>query len=233
MIGLAFSGGKDSLACLYLNKDRLDDIIVLWVNTGKNYPETLETINKVKAMCKTFIEIKSARDAQNELYGLPSDIIPFENTLFAQDVTGKTEIKIQSYFQCCYENISLPLMRKVKELGITELISGKRNDEGHVSSHHDGDIVDGVRHSHPIEDWSDAEVLEYLEFHMTIPEHFKFKHTSLDCYDCSAYIKDTKDIAEWAKIKHPDLYAKKVIRIKQVKDTLNKAMEIYQCQHYQ
>ena len=33
MLGLAFSGGKDSLACWYLYRDQ--NPIVLWVNTGK------------------------------------------------------------------------------------------------------------------------------------------------------------------------------------------------------
>jgi 3'-phosphoadenosine 5'-phosphosulfate sulfotransferase (PAPS reductase)/FAD synthetase len=143
-------------------------------------------------------------------------------------VTGKTEVKIQSYFGCCYDNITAPLMAKVKELGITELISGKRNDEHHKSSGKDGDVVDGVKHIHPIENWSQEQVLSYLHDNMTVPTHFYFNHSSLDCYDCSAYLKDTQDVFEWSR-KHPELHAKKVIRIQQVKDTLNKAMEIYSC----
>ena len=62
MIALAFSGGKDSWACLHLMQDKID--VVLWVNTGKNYPEALESINLAKSMSKSFIEIKSDRDAQ-------------------------------------------------------------------------------------------------------------------------------------------------------------------------
>jgi phosphoadenosine phosphosulfate reductase len=225
MIALAFSGGKDSLACLHLNKDRLHEITVLWVNTGNNYPDTLETINQVKSMCTSFIEIKSARDAQNDVYGLPSDIIPFENTKFGQNVTGKTETLIQPYFACCYDNITKPLMDKCKELGVTELISGKRDDEHHKSS--DGGMVDGILHTHPIHDWTSEQVLEYLSFYMELPKHFNFSHSSLDCYDCSAYLKDTQDIFEWSK-QYPDLHDKKVIRINQVKNVLTKAMEIYQ-----
>jgi 3'-phosphoadenosine 5'-phosphosulfate sulfotransferase (PAPS reductase)/FAD synthetase len=225
VIALAFSGGKDSWACLHLMKDQID--VVLWVNTGKNYPEALEAINLAKKMCKAFIEIKSDRDTQNAVNGIPSDIIPFANTQFAQQVTGHTETKIQSYFGCCYDNITLPLMAKVKQLGVTYLVSGKRNDEGHVSSSKDGDVIDGVTHLHPIENWTRDQVLEYLESKMQVPEHLYFNHSSLDCYDCSAYIKDTKDVFEWSK-KHPALHAKKVIRINQVKETLNQAMEIYQ-----
>lgn len=226
MIALAFSGGKDSWACLHLYKDQLNDLIVLWVNTGKNYPEALESINLAKSMCKNFIEIKVDRDAQNLQYGLPSDIIPFSHTVFGQKITGKTDITIQSYFQCCFDNVSNPLNEKCKELGITTLISGKRNDEGHVSSHKNGEIVDGIKHLHPIENWSNEDVLKYLENKMTIPNHFKLSHTSLDCYDCSAYLKDTKDIFEWSK-KYPKLHAQKVIRINQLKEILIKEMECY------
>jgi len=39
MLGLAFSGGKDSMACWYLYRDQQP--IVIFVNTGKAYPETL------------------------------------------------------------------------------------------------------------------------------------------------------------------------------------------------
>jgi tRNA(Ile)-lysidine synthase TilS/MesJ len=46
MLGLAFSGGKDSLACWYLCKHL--NPVVLWVNTGKGYPETLEIVNEIR-----------------------------------------------------------------------------------------------------------------------------------------------------------------------------------------
>jgi phosphoadenosine phosphosulfate reductase len=226
MIGLAFSGGKDSWACLYQYEAQLDDIVVLWVNAGKNYPETLASVEKVKLMCKTFIEIKVDRDAQNSLHGLPADIIPFSHTKFGQNVTGKTDVTIQSYFQCCFDNVTEPLMAKVKELGITTLISGKRNDEGHVSGLSDGQVVDGVTHLHPIENWSSKQVLEYLFNKMELPVQFGFNHTSLDCYDCSAYVKSTKDILEWSVI-HPALHKERTTRINQVKSVLAKEMECY------
>ena len=224
MIGLAFSGGKDSWACLQHYKEQLADIIVLWVNTGKNYPEALDSINLAKSMCPNFVEITIDREAQNALNGLPADIVPIANTAFGQGVTGKQKITIQSYFQCCYENISAPLNAKVKELGITTLISGKRNDEGHLSSCSDGQLLDGVTHIHPIEKWSSQDVLSYLSSKMEVPEHFKLSHSSLDCYDCSAYLKDTKDILEWSK-KYPELHDKKVIRINQLKAVLTESMK--------
>ena len=55
MLGLAFSGGKDSLACWYLYK--ANNPIVLWVNTGKAYPETLAIVDEIRSEAVEFIEI--------------------------------------------------------------------------------------------------------------------------------------------------------------------------------
>lgn len=224
MIALAFSGGKDSWVCLHLYKDKLDEIIVLWVNTGKNYPEALESINKAKVLCKNFIEIKTERNWQNYINGLPSDIVPIANTVLGESITGSVETKVQSYLNCCMDNISAPLMAKVKELGITLLISGKRLSEGHQSSHMDGDVIDGVMHVHPIENWTDKEVLDLLHENMVVPKHFSFSHSSLDCYDCTAYRKDTKDLDAWSAINHPALFAKKTIRLDKLKEVLKQRM---------
>ena len=81
---LAFSGGKDSWACLWLNKDRLDNIVVVWVNTGKNYPEMLETIALAKSICPNFGEITVDRDGQNAYHGIPAEIVPVNWTRFGQ-----------------------------------------------------------------------------------------------------------------------------------------------------
>ena len=123
---LAFSGGKDSWACLWLNEYRLDKILVIWVNTGKNYPELLEQIKLAQSLCPNFVEVKTDRDSQNEKEGLPSDVVPIDWTSFGQEMTGKKEVKIQSYLGCCYENLSKHINETVKTYGIKRLITGQR-----------------------------------------------------------------------------------------------------------
>ena len=86
-IVLWFSGGKDSMACIYLLKEHLDNINVVWVNTSKNYPELLDTVARAKKLCPNFIEVKTDRDAQWEGNGLPSDIVPIEYTKMGQSMT--------------------------------------------------------------------------------------------------------------------------------------------------
>lgn len=224
MIALAFSGGKDSWACLWLNKDRLKDIIVIWVNTGKNYPEMLKTIELAKSICPNFGEITVDRIGQNKHNGIPSDIVPINWTVYGQIQTSKKEVTIQSYMQCCYENIGQQLHKYCKDKGITELIRGQRLDESHKSTAKDGDIVDGIKYIQPIENWTEEEVLEFNKMHMELPEHFKFKHTSMDCYDCTAYREHSVDRIEYTKNNHPELYKEYLDRKMKLNSVLIEAL---------
>ncbi len=203
--GLAFSGGKDSWACLWLYKEKLKDITVIWVNTGKNYPEILETVELAKLICPNFVTVHVDRDGQNEFNGLPSDVVPVDWTREGQACTSEKEVKIQSYLSCCYDNIAKSLISYCNAHGITELINGQRKDEGHKSTSKNGDVVLGIKRIQPLDNWSEKEVFEFLQRRMGMPAHFSFKHTSMDCYDCTAYVKDTKDIRDHRKIHWPHL----------------------------
>lgn len=225
MIALAFSGGKDSWACLWLNKDRLADILVIWIDTGKNYPELLETIEKAKAMCPNFVTVKVDRAGQNAYHGIPSDIIPINWTRHGQEVTGIKPIMIQSYLNCCYENIGANIQRYCKEHGVTELIRGQRLDEGHKSSARDGMIIDGITYRQPIENWSAQQVLEFVGQHMPLPAHFGFNHSSMDCYDCTAYVKESKDRVQYMHDRHPELYQEYAARKAALTDALQQSIE--------
>lgn len=204
--GLAFSGGKDSWACLWLNKDRLHDIDVIWVNTGKNYPELLATIEKAKVLCPNFHEVHTDRDGQNAAHGLPADVVPINWTALGQQFTGPKPVTIQSYLGCCYENISWPLHLKAKELGLTEIIRGQRMDEGHIGGARDGTVFEGIKCLHPIENWTKEQVLDFVAKHMELPDHFRFEHSSMDCYDCTAYRKESADRVDYMRTTHPVLY---------------------------
>lgn len=217
---LAFSGGKDSWACLWLLKDQLHEINVVWINTGKNYPEILETVNKARLLCPNFIEVKSDKEGQNEFHGLPSDVVPINWTRIGQSVTGKKDVMVQAYIFCCLENIGMKLQQYCKDNGITDLYRGQRNDEGHKSSARNGSVFDGVTYHQPIEHWTSDRVLEFNAMHMDLPDHFKFKHSSMDCYDCTAYDDESSDRIEYMRVNHPDLYAE----FKGKKIALNKAV---------
>jgi 3'-phosphoadenosine 5'-phosphosulfate sulfotransferase (PAPS reductase)/FAD synthetase len=224
MLGLAFSGGKDSLACWYLYKEK--NPIVFWVNTGKAYPETIEIIEKVKNEAVEFIEIKTNQAKQIEIYGLPSEIVPIDNTLEGMVFTGEKPVKIQSYLNCCFENRSKPLLQAIEQRGITKLIRGQRLDDNRKSTIRNGSIVNGVTYIQPIETWTKEQVLAFLRTQGELPEHFRIEHSSLDCYDCTAYLDSSKDRVAFTKEKHPKLYEEYKINMAMLKSAILPTIEL-------
>lgn len=225
-LGLAFSGGKDSLACLLLNKKRLSEITVFFVNTGKMYPETQKLVDYAKSIAPNFIEIIVDQQGQNDYWGIPSDVVPINWTVPGQTYTCAKTVKIQSYLQCCFENISIPLHNAAKEYGITHLIRGQRNDEDTKATSRNGDEVEGLIYLHPIEEWTAFEVLSYISKHMELPAHYNLKHSSLDCFDCTAYQKDTKDVSLYRESNHPELHKQFLARKEKLDSAIREALEI-------
>ncbi len=222
--GLAFSGGKDSWACLWYIRKQLHKTLVIWIDTGKNYPEIIESIDKASKICPHFVRVKVDREGQNAFNGIPSDVVPINWTKFGHECTGKKDTLIQSYINCCYENIGQNLVKFCNAAGIKTLIYGQRNDEKHKSTSRNGDIVLGIKRIQPIEHWTETQVLKYVSKFMELPEHFKFKHSSMDCYDCTAYRKETKDISEWRAVKWPELNKEYQTRKQLLDNALNDAL---------
>lgn len=202
MKALAFSGGKDSMACLHLLKGKLD--CAIYVDTGFSYPETNALVEYASSMVR-MITVKSDRQGQNEREGIPADVVPVNWTKLGQSLTGPKNVMIQSYLGCCFENLYQPLMEKAHELGVKTLYLGQREEETHKSPLPSGSVVDGIERIYPINDWTKKQVLDFLAERMEIPEHYSIERSSLDCYDCTAYTED-RDLLEWMHKKHPDFY---------------------------
>lgn len=216
------------MACLLLNRHLLHDITVLWANTGKNYPEALAFIDGIKTMCPNWIEVQTDRAGQWQRNGYPSDIVPIDWTILGQSFAGQKPIKIQNYLQCCYENIGGALWSKSIELGATEIIRGQRDDESHQSPARDGHNQDGIIYRHPIENWTKSQVLDFIrEEFGGLPEHFMLDHSSLDCFDCTAFAAHSADRAQYTKERHPILYAEYRIGLDAVISAIKQASDPY------
>jgi 3'-phosphoadenosine 5'-phosphosulfate sulfotransferase (PAPS reductase)/FAD synthetase len=205
---IAFSGGKDSWALLWLNEKRLSSLPVIWVNTGKAYPETLAMITKARGMCGEFHEVITDQEGNTQRSGLPADIVPVNWTVMGQSITSKKAITVQPYISCCYQNITGPLAAKARELGVTHLILGQRSDEGHRAPYPSGTVTEGLVNLFPLEGWTERDVFDFLAMKMPIPPHFWIKHSSLDCYDCTAFTAESKDRLALTKERYPVFYEK-------------------------
>lgn len=213
-IVLMFSGGKDSIACLFMLRPFWDKITVLWLNTGNSFPETLETIANFRKIVPNFIEIKSDVLGFKKQFGEVSDIVVSNETEIAEIAEGKKEFKTLSPFTCCSANIWYPTSDYIKKNGFTLIVRGQRSDENQKAPIKSGHIEDGIEYLFPIENWSSNEVLSYIENEgFNIPEHFYFEESSLDCMNCTGFLRNTVDRQEWMKKNHPEVYEsnKKII----------------------
>ena len=184
---LELSGGKDSVACLYLLRNRLDDITVYWLNTGDNYPETARVIDECRRIIPHFVEVVSDVKAWRNEHGVPSDVVPAAGWRVTLPVADD-EVKVSDCYVCCAENIMLPLHEKVVADGNTTIIRGQKLSDKHKSPLRSGDVVDGLKFEFPIETWSDKRVMEFLHsVGAPIHDAYQTGEHGADCMHCTGW----------------------------------------------
>ncbi len=189
---LQFSGGKDSLACLYLNKHRWDEIYVVWLDTGAAYQETHDYMMGWKERLPHFVHLKSNQPADILQNGWPVDVLPIANTHLGKTITGNTGPLMQSYLECCAKNIWLPLFQGTVNLGVKTIVKGQRKADRRKSLATDGLQFAGVKFEMPIQEWTDKQVMSYLDEvgAELAPGYKDGEKTGRDCWDCTAYLDD-------------------------------------------
>lgn len=221
MKALWFSGGKDSVACLLLHEAELADIHVLWANTGKYLPEHVAFVEQFRARCPNWHEVRTDQAAQNAANGLPADVVPIRFTAFGESMTARKDTRIQDFYSCCMANISGPLWKKTLDLGCDTVIRGQRSDESHRAPCRHGDSLDGVTFHHPIETWTAQQTLEFVRERIRLPEFYALEHTSIDCYDCTAFLAHSEDRAAYLKTRHPTQYRQFIDRLNTLQAVLD------------
>lgn len=195
------SGGKDSIAMLYyLANEGFTQFEIVWVDTGKNFQTIKDTIAKLKIEFPNikFTTLNSDRDKNWEQFGMPSDILPMKYTLEGESYQGSTKIRLQSVYSCCSRNIMQPVFHYAKAIGCELLIRGNKIADEMKDWTRSWSVIDGITFYHPIENWTDEECREYIRNHASFyPHHLDYKHSSLDCKDCTGYWKDSKDRVEY------------------------------------
>lgn len=221
---LQFSGGKDSLACLYLCKPWWDTITVLWLNTGDAFPETIVQMNEIRTMVPHFVEARGDQPAQIMRHGYPSDLLSVWDTTLGRSCRPPRKHHVQDAIACCSASIWAPLAEATRDLGATVVIRGQRRTESRYSPMRSGDSENGVTYVFPIEDWSAEQVRAYLaRVSVRLPEnYYAMVDTSLDCQHCTAYLDDNQHKLEYVRVHHPELHKELARRL----DYLIEAAEV-------
>lgn len=200
---LQFSGGKDSLACLYMLKPFWHQIDVVWLNTGAALPETLEQMVKIRAMVPRFVEIRSDQPADIARNGMPVDVLPVSCTSEHRLVSVGDAPLMRPFLDCCRNNLWLPMLHAMQ--GYDLIIRGQKNCDAKKAPIKSGDVENGVEYYFPLEEWTEEEVLGYLaDNDIELPPTYQYFKSSPDCWSCTAYLSENKGKREYLRRFHPE-----------------------------
>lgn len=198
-----FSGGKDSLACVYLLRDHLDRITIYHLDTGDLLPEIRASVAHVEAMAPHFVRVQTDAMGWIEQNGLPTDLLPHGSHQVGQ-MMGEGPQLVTRYY-CCFSNLMLPLWTRIKEDGNTLAIRGTKAVDMVKLPVDSGEMANGIELWLPIRDWSHAEVFAYLKA-VGAPANriYDYVTNSPECARCSAWWGERR--ARYLRQFHPDLY---------------------------
>lgn len=231
MKALQFSGGKDSLACLYMHKDD-PELVAVYADSGNPFPHvrdfvlrTARALGVSLVVASPDIPVKDWQDAN----GLPADILPVDASPLMRGITKeKYPASLVPYVACCSANLWQPMAKAIAEMGATTVIRGSKASDGKVGVP-DGHVENGVTYLSPLWNWSDADVFAYLKgLKAELPPQYEQGADSLDCWSCTAYMNGhgQKRFA-YLKANYPELYAQAKGRLDRVRDTVRQATEHY------
>ena len=163
-VALLFSGGKDSLACLYLLRPFWQKLQVLWVNTQATLPEQRAQMADIATKVPNFTEVISDQPTNIATFGLPTDIVPVRQTVMGSHFTQTPlKVKLQSSLECCLLNIWQPAFMAVRACGATMIVTGQRNTDKRRSPIKHGETCEGMQYCYPLQDWSTQRVFDFLK----------------------------------------------------------------------
>ena len=169
-IGFQFSGGRDSLAALYLLKPYWKMMTVYHLDTGDQFPETIELVNRVSGYLPNFVRVSGMLKDTLENKGWPTDLMPKTSTPLGVLVSGET-LKLIDRYSCCWFSLMKPLHERMLNDGVTLIIRGQKNSDYHKPPLHSGFALEGVELFYPIECmhctawWDDKRGAYLKEYH--------------------------------------------------------------------
>jgi phosphoadenosine phosphosulfate reductase len=222
-IALSFSGGKDSLAVVYLLRAYLDRLTIYHMDTGDLLPETREIVEHVKSFAPHFVHIEGDVSKFIAEYGLPTDLLPHGAHPIGQAM-GEPRTPLVARYDCCWRNLMLPIFSRIVEDGNTLLIRGTKRVDMRRLPMASGGLDDRFEYFYPIQDWSNDEVFAYLrEAGAPISRVYQHVTNSPECARCTAWWGERR--AEYLKQYHPQLYQEYRARLDLVAQEIVRAVE--------
>ena len=213
-IALAYSGGKDSTACVYLLREHLDAITLYHVDTGDLLPEMRAAVSRVEAFAPHFVRIETHVLDWIDRFGLPSDLLPYSAHPVGR-LMGEPGGNLVARYDCCYTNLMWPLFKRVADDGNTLLIRGTKRVDMPKLPMKSGDVADNVELYYPLEEWTNDEVFAYLRDQgVEVPRVYEHVTNSPECARCTAWLGEGR--ARYLKKYYPELFAEYDDRLQHV-----------------
>lgn len=203
-IALQLSGGKDSLACLYLMRPFWDRLTVYWCNTGDPFPETVAQMERIRAEVPHFVEIAGRQPKVVAEFGIPTDILTASSTPMGIAGAG-TGVLMQDRYSCCLRSFMLPMHERMVADGITLIVRGQKNADRLKGPLRSGMVDAGIEYLFPIEGWTDRQVMDFLrEQGVKAPRFYQLLKSAPDCVTCSAWWEE--GFSKYLKRYHHEQY---------------------------
>lgn len=221
-IALQFSGGKDSLALLYLMREHWSKLTVYWLDTGDSFPETRALVDEIEKLVPRLVRVQGNQPQVIQMFGIPSDIVPAANT--PMGVSAREHgVLMQDRYSCCLRSLMLPLHEQMKTDGITLVIRGQKNSDKLRAPIKSGHVEDGIEYLFPLEDWDDSDVFDFISMEgVDVPRFYETMSASPDCMTCSAYWEDGR--GAYLREHHPEAYQEYQRRLNAVSDATAQAI---------
>lgn len=212
-VAVAFSGGKDSLVALHLALQIKPDIPVLFVNTGIEFPESLEYTRQLEE--KWNLNFHEANAKVNfwklaEEKGLP--VAGRGNSTFMRDLSEKSGVKLSN--ACCHQMKEAPARQFYREHDIEGTVTGLRVSESMMRKLNFADYG-ALRYSSiyrtliswPLYAWLDEDIFKYIsKNNLPLNPIYEKEYTRVGCWPClqDMFYKDSRLFT--LQEQHPNMY---------------------------
>lgn len=227
-VGFQFSGGRDSTAALYLMRDYWSRMTIYHVDTGDQFPETQVVVRAVEADCGPITRLTTDVQAFRAAVGMPSDLVPVDNTDIGRMVSGR-KVKLVGRYECCAQNLMIPMHRRILADGVTLIVRGQRNDEYAVQPMRSGEVEHGIEVLYPIETWTGPQVSDYLTSNglPIAPYYERGARRAPECMGCTAWWDEGR--AQYMRDHHPEAFGRYRDSMKVIKIEIARQYAMHDC----